>query len=71
MTQRVRDLLLVDNCEVNHACMCLTEWPSVRVQAHGQVDPDGSRYLLGDHAGNLLLLVRGCACPVELSQDCA
>ena len=26
-------------------------------QAHGKVDEDGSRYLLGDHLGNLLLLV--------------
>ena len=45
--------------------MCLTEWLPARAQAHGQVDPDGSRYLLGDHAGNLLLLVRGCARPVD------
>ncbi len=30
-------------------------------QAYGQVDPDGSRYLLGDHAGNLMLLVRAGA----------
>ena len=27
------------------------------VQAFGKVDEDGSRYLLGDHLGNLLLLV--------------
>lgn len=27
------------------------------MQAHGKVDEDGSRYLLGDHLGNLLLLV--------------
>ena len=32
-------------------------------QAYGQVDPDGSRYLLGDHAGNLLLLVRPSTFP--------
>ena len=27
------------------------------MQAYGKVDEDGSRYLLGDHLGNLLLLV--------------
>lgn len=27
------------------------------VQAYGKVDEDGSRYLLGDHVGNLYLLV--------------
>ncbi len=26
-------------------------------QAYGEVDPDGSRYLLGDHTGRLYLLV--------------
>lgn len=27
------------------------------MQAHGRVDEDGSRYLLGDYVGNLYLLV--------------
>ena len=48
--------------------MCLTKRLPARAQAHGQVDPDGSRYLLGDIAGNLLLLVRGCACPADWDQ---
>ena len=29
----------------------------MHAQAFGKVDEDGSRYLLGDHLGNLLLLV--------------
>ena len=35
--------------EAHEACSCF--------QAFGKVDEDGSRYLLGDHLGNLLLLV--------------
>jgi DNA damage-binding protein 1 len=30
---------------------------TIHVQAYGKVDEDGSRFLLGDHLGNLLLLV--------------
>ena len=33
--------------------MTLCSWR----QAYGEVDPDGSRYLLGDHTGRLYLLV--------------
>ena len=33
------------------------DWPCQARQAYGEVDPDGSRYLLGDHMGRLYLLV--------------
>ena len=41
-----------------NGCVGMTVGGGLSAQAYGQVDPDGSRYLLGDHAGNLLLLVR-------------
>ncbi|CAK0750170.1 hypothetical protein CVIRNUC_001969 [Coccomyxa viridis] len=37
--------------------MKCTEITPTIIRAHGKVDEDGSRYLLGDHLGNLLLLV--------------
>ena len=38
----------------NHCCCSVTQ---AHVQAVGRVDTDGSRWLLGDHLGNLSLLV--------------